>query len=356
MPFERPTLSALLERIRADFRGRLSISGPLVRRAMADVLAAVWAGGVHMLHGFLEWTSKQLFADTAERDYLLRIAAMYGITPTPATFASGNVTATGTNGVVIPLGTVLVYAEGITFITTAAATIASGTVVVPIVAVLAGVSHNITAGLTLTFQTPIAGVNSTVTVNSPGIAGGNDQESTEGTRNRLLLRLQDPPEGGAAQDYEAWALAVAGVTRAWVYSNENGLGTVVVRFVRDNDSGSIFPDAGEVTAVQTALNAERPITAAVTAAAPTALTVNFTIDPTPDTTAIRTAITAELADLLIREAEPGDGVGRGTILLSQIRTAIGVAEGVTDFTLTVPSANVVPTLGQLAVMGTITWV
>ena len=65
---------------------------------MADTMAQVWSGAVHMTHGHLDWLSKQLFADTAIREFLLRIAAMYGITPTAATFASGTTEATGVNG------------------------------------------------------------------------------------------------------------------------------------------------------------------------------------------------------------------------------------------------------------------
>lgn len=354
MPFARPTLAALIIRIGADLRGRLEVTGPILRRAMADVLSAVWAGGVHTLHGYLEWLSRQLFGDTAEREALLRMAALYGITPTAATYASGNVTATGTNGTVIPAETILRLDEASSYRVTTGQTIAAGTATLPVEAVLAGEDGNLAEAATLSFESPIAGVNSTATVATGGITGGNDEEGTEELRDRYLLRLREPPEGGADQDYEAWALAVAGVTRAWVYPIENGLGTVVVRFVRDGDV-SIFPDAGEVTAVQTALDAERPITAEVTAAAPSDLPVDFTIALTPDTTDTRAAVEAELADLLERVAEPGDGAGRGTILLSAIRTAIGVAEGVTDYTLTVPSADVVPAVGELATVGAFTW-
>lgn len=355
MPFDRPTLSALAARVRSDFRGRLSIAGPLVRRAMADVVAIVWAGGVHMLHGHLEWLGKQLFADTSERDYLLRQAAMYGITPTPASFAIGQAAATGVNGSIIPEDTILVLDAGITYRVTADATIALGTATLELEAVLAGTAANVGAGATLSFESPVAGVDADATVGVDGITGGNDEEGTEGTRDRLILRLQEPPMGGADQDYEAWALAVAGVTRAWVYPVENGLGTVVVRFVMD-DRPDIFPLAGDVTAVQEKLDAERPITAEVTAEAPTPLEVDFEIAVTPNTVAVQDAVEAELVDLLRREAEPGDGLGRGTIKLSKILTAIGVAEGIEDFVLTDPAADVVPGVGELPVMGTITWV
>lgn len=354
MPFTRPTLAELITRVGGDLRGRLEVAGPILRRAMADVLSSVWAGVNHTLYGYLDWLAKQLFGDTAEREALLRMASLYGITPTAATFATGNVTATGTNGSVIPAETILRLDAVTSYRVTTEQTIAVGTATLPVQAVLAGDDANLVEGATLSFENPIAGVTSTATVATGGITGGVDEEGTEELRDRYLLRLREPPEGGADQDYEAWALAVAGVTRAWVYPHELGLGTVVVRFVLDGEP-SIFPDAGDVAAVQLALEEQRPITAEVTAIAPTELAVAFTIDLTPDTSAIRAAVEAELTDLLARVGEPGDGVGRGTILLSQIRTAIGIAEGVEDYVLTVPAADVVPAVGELATVGVITW-
>jgi len=357
VPFARPTLAELITRVGADLRGRLEVDGPILRRAMADVLSAVWAGAVHTLFGYLDWLADQLFGDTAEREQLLRMAALYGITPTAATFATGNVTATGTNGTSIPAETILRLDAATSYRVTTGQVIAGGTATLPVEAVLAGVDANLAEAASLTFESPITGVNSTATVAVGDITGGVDEEGTEELRDRYLLRLREPPEGGADQDYEAWALAVAGVTRAWVYPHELGLGTVVVRFVLDDpDTGEVgFPTVGEVAAVQAALEAERPITAEVTAAAPVELAVAFTIALDPDNADTRAAVTAELKDLLRRDAEPGDGAGRGTILLSRIRTAIGVAEGVDDYTLTVPAADVVPAVGELPTVGTITW-
>lgn len=362
MPFARPTLAELIDRIRGDLRGRLEVDGPLLRRAMIDVLGAVWAAAVHTLYGFLDWLSRQLFGDTAEREQLLRKAALYGIFPAAATFAAGNVAALGVNGSVIPTDTILRLDAVTTYRVTSGQTIASGTATLPVVAVLAGAAANLVAGVALTFESPIPGVNAAAAVAPGGLAGGFDGDvgdaGTERVRARYLLRLQEPPEGGADQDYIGWALAAPGVgaTRAWTFPNELGLGTVVVRFVEDNNLVSIFPGPTDVAAVQAALDAQRPITAVPTATAPTSLAVAFTLHIVPDTTDTRAAVTAELVDLLQRVAEPGDGAGRGTVLISQIRTAIGVAEDVTDYTLTVPSADVVPGTGQLPTVGVITWV
>lgn len=358
MPFVRPTLAELIARIRGDLRGRLEIDGPLLRRAMADVLGAVWGGVVHTVYGLLAWLAEQLFADTAEREQLLRKAALYGITPTPAAFASGNVTATGTDGSSILAETIIRLDAATAYRVVTGQVIASGSATLPVVALLAGVAANLPEDAELTFESPVPGVNRTVVVAVDGIAGGVEEESTEEVRDRYKLRLQEPPEGGADQDYEAWALKVAGVTRVWVYPHELGLGTVVVRFVFDDpETGAVvFPDAPAVAAVQAALAAERPNTAEVTAAAPTALSVAFTIELDPDNADTRAAVTAELEDLLRRDAAPGNGAGKGVIKISKIRTAIGIAEGVDDYTLTVPSADVVPGVGQLPVVGVITWV
>lgn len=356
MPFARPTLATLIQRIRSDLRGRLSVGGPLLRKAMADVIAAVWGGTVHLLYGYLDWLARQLFVESAEREALLVRAKMWGIVPTPASFATGNVTATGTNGSAILAGTILRLDAATAYRVTTGATIVSGTATLAVIAELAGAAANLPAGAGLTFETAVPGVASAATVAAGGITGGVEEEGTEGVRDRLRLRIQEPPQGGATHDYVAWALAAPGVTRAWAFPRELGLGTVVVRAVLDEDPVSIIPDAGELATIQAALDAQRPITAVVTALAPTLAPVDFTIHLVPDTTDTRAAVTAELTDLLRRIAEPGDGAGRGTILISKIREAVTIATGVVDNTVTVPSADVVPAVGQLPTMGVITWV
>src|SRR5690606_34926900 len=150
-----------IDRVRSDLRGRLEIDGPLLRRAMVDVLGAVWGGAVHTLYGYLGWLSRQLFGDTAEREALIQKAAMYGITPVPATFASGDVTATGVDGSAIPADTILRLDAATAYRVTTGQVIASGTATLPVVAVLAGSDGNAPAGTVLTFESPIAGVDST---------------------------------------------------------------------------------------------------------------------------------------------------------------------------------------------------
>jgi uncharacterized phage protein gp47/JayE len=347
--FVRPTLGELVDRIQQDLQSRLGLASPILRRALVYVLARVLAGAVHMLHGHLEFLARQAFPDLSDGDFLIRQAALFGLSRKAAEYAFGNVTIAGTNGYVIPAGTVLLRADGAAYVMDADATISGGTATAAVTARDAGEDGNAAAGDPVSFESPIAGVNAAAVVAAGGLTNGSDQETVDSLRCRLLERLAEPPHGGNAADYVAWAKAVAGVTRAWCYPTESGAGTVVVRFVRDDDA-SIIPDSTEVAAVQTYIDERRPVTATVTVAAPTAVALNFTIHITPDSTATRAAVEAELRDLLRRDARPG-----GTILLSQIRVAIGVAEGVTDFTMASPVADVTRTTGQLTTFGTVTW-
>lgn len=348
MSFERPTLSELVDRVQTDFISRLSLVGALLRRSVILVLARVVAGAAHMLHGHLDWLSRQLFPDTSDAEFLVRQGGLFGVTKTPAAYAQGLVTFIGTEGTIIPEATILVRSDGVTYTTNDIDVISGGNVDTLVTATVAALDGDCDAGTLLTLESPITGLNSTVTVTA-GLTSGADEESDEDYRVRVLERMAEPPRGGTEADYIAWAKEVSGVTRAWVYPEELGAGTVLVRFVRDDDA-SIIPDAGEVADVQAKLDEEAPAHAAPTAFAPSADALAMTIHIVPDTSDLRTAVTAELTDLLLRTSEPGV-----TTLRSGLLTAIGSTVGITDYSLTVPAADTTHTANQLATLGVITW-
>ncbi len=351
MPFNRPSLPDLIERAAGDVETRLPGTDARLRRSNLGVLSRVHAGAIHGLYGYLDWLAIQLMPDTAEVEYLNRWASIWGVTRKAAVKATGSVTFTGTDGSVIPAGTLLQRSDAVEFTTDAEVTIAGGSAVAAVTASEGGAGGNTSANSTLTLVTPIAGVDSSATVDSGGLTNGADTESDTSLRARLLLRIQQPPHGGAKHDYNAWALEIADVTRVWISPNELGLGTVVVRFVVDDHPTSIIPDAAKVQEVQAHIDTERPVTAAVTAVAPTAVNLDLTISNlSPGTQAVKDAIQAELDDLLRREAEPG-----GTILISHVREAISIAAGETDHVLTSPTADITYNTGEIAVLGTITW-
>lgn len=350
MSFSRPTLAELVQRTRNDTLSRLSTDEAL-RRADAEVYARVFSGVAHGLYGFIDWVSRQILPDTSDLDILIRQASIWGVEQKPAAAATGSVTFSVQPGSVIPAGTLLQALDGQQYATTADAVVSLPNATAPVEAVAPGAAGNRAAGENMTLVSPVVGVQSVVVAGE--MSGGADLESEDDLRGRLIARIQQPPQGGCAYDYEAWALEIEGVTRAWVSPQELGLGTVTVRFVRDNDGtgSAIIPDAAEVAAVQSYIDSHRPVTAQVTVVAPAAVPLNFQIQGlTPNNATVQAAVQAELQDLLLREAVPG-----GTILLSHIRAAISAAAGETDYVLLSPSANVTNTTGNMSTMGTITW-
>jgi uncharacterized phage protein gp47/JayE len=350
MAFHRPTLAELVERIQQDLVSRLALESPILRRSVAYILARVIAGAAHMLHGHIAYLSRQVFPDQSDREFLLRQGALFGLTLRPAGYASRDVEFSGLPGMLIPKGTVLIRADGAEYTTNADAKIIARRAVVTVTARIAGAKGTLEQGESLSLRSPIAGVASTATVLADNAVDGSDEESIESFRARVIERMRSPPHGGNKADYEAWAKEIPGVTRAWCYPTEDGAGTVTVRFVRDDDDSPI-PDSGEVAVMQAHLEALAPVTAAVTALAPVASPLDVTVHIVPDTAATRAAVEAELRDLLRREAEPGK-----TVLLSRIRNAIGDAEGVADYTLTSPAADVTHATGHMAVLGVVTFV
>ena len=353
MPFERPSLETLVARIQTDIETRLPGVDARLRRTVERAVAYALGGASHGLHGHLAWLARQLFPDTAEDEYLDRWASIWlGENPRkPAVKAEGPFTAAGTDGSVIEADAQWRRSDGATFSVVDEATIAAGTAALTIRADEPGAAGNTDAGTTLSLVSPIEGVDSEGVVASGGLVDGVERESNTALQARVLARIQKPPKGGGIGDYEAWALEVSGVTRAWEFPGLLGLGTVSLYFVTDDEAGGPIPSASKVTAVQAYLDAKAPVTAKVYAFAPVALPVDYELPVTPATTAVRTAVEAEIADLFRREAEPG-----GTLLISHQREAISLAAGETDHTLTTPTADTAAGTGVLPVVGAFSWV
>lgn len=349
MPFNRPSLTQLIERARADLDAWLPGADSRLRAAVLDVLVRMHSGGMHGLYGYLDYLSEQIIPDTADAEHMARWASIWGIQRKSAIAATGTATGTGTNGTIIPGATVLVRADGARFLTNAAAVVVLGIVSVAVTAEDAGAIGNCPTGQALTLASPIAGIASQMTVASPGLSGGTAEEADAELLARLLLRIRNPPHGGNATDYKQWALAVPEVTRAWVYPNWLGAGTVGVAFVIDGRVDPI-PLPADVTAVQTAIDADRPVTASVTVFAPIAVPLTVSIAAQPPTPEVEATITAELRDLLFREAEPG-----GVLLVSHIREAISIAPGEYDHVLISPIANLQAGAGEMFVFAGVDW-
>ncbi|AWY39410.1 baseplate J protein [Pseudomonas putida] len=345
MPFETPSLPALISRTQAD------LASDSLRRSDAQVLARTLSGTAYGLYGYLDWIVEQILPDRADEETLERIAALRLNQPRKAAqSAEGMVSFSAAAGVPLDAGVVLQAGDGRTYKVANGITTVAGINSVTITAVDAGPLGNADAGLALTLVQPVAGITNTFTVMPPGLAGGIARESVELLRARVVRSYRVIPHGGSADDYETWALEVAGITRAWCRRNYMGPGTVGLFVMRDGDVEPV-PNPTQLAEVKTYIEPLRPVTAELYVLAPVKVLVPYTIHAVPDTSAVRAAIQAQLIDLHAREAGLGE-----KLLRTHIAEAVSGSSGESDHVLISPAADVVAATNQLLIFGGITWV
>ena len=351
MPFNRPTLRQLVERNKSAIESELEGVDPRFRWSASGAIATANSGAHHELFGFLAWIARQAFPDTVEDAELERQAAPWGITRIPAQFATGRLLVTGADGTAVPAGTRWRRADGVEAVSLQETRVAAGTATIDARARVSGAIGNTVVDTQFTLVSPIAGIVARGRA-STAFSGGADIESDDSLRQRWIQRRTMPPRGGTASDYELWANAGhPAVTRAWSRPLARGLGTVDVYIMTDNATANGIPSAQVVNAVQSYINGLRPVTADVRVIAPAPVAFDVTLSSvTPDTDAVRAAINAEIADLVLRDSQPG-----GTILVSHVREAVSIAQGETDHRLVSPVADITVNANQISVFGTVTF-
>jgi len=367
MAFNRPTLKQIVDRIKADFKSGLSLS-TIIRRSFLDVMAKAYGAASHVLHGFIAFAVRQLFTDTMDIEFLIRDGTIFGVPRNEAVFAELNITITGTTGGTLLQGRPYQRSDGVQYGLKADVIVpAAGDAPGIIVALVADDASNLDDGSIVSLTSPEAGVVSDAVVDTPdGTAvEGEDQEGIEDYRIRVLERKQAPPAGGKVTDYIAFAKTVTGVTRVWVSPGLLGEGTVGVYFVEDGEI-PIFPSAPKIAEVLIAVNEQKPVTADAFVISPIERSVDVEIQIKPNTAAVQAAVTAELQDMIFREAQVADaadpdkvgtgGTFSGDIPLSKYNEAISLADGEEDHILNLPAADVEAATGELVSLGAVTFI
>lgn len=343
--------------------------------AIQGTIASVWAntftviGKVMALLDFEHeqrraWLYDQIFSSSAAEQWLERHGFELGLTRAPATKALGTATFPATSGTVVPAGLVLTRGDGLVYVTLATATAAGSTVTVSVEADLAGDAGNLAAGETLardaTVSLPSLAAQGAVdaATDGSGLSGGADREALESFRARVLARKRNPPRGGSASDFEAWAHEALPVVRGvYVDSFLDEQRAVWVAFtVTDQPDG--IPTAGQVAIVQAYLDdpVRRPVTARVFVMAPIAEPVAVTVrDLTPDTADVRLNVAAEVAAVFLDRAHPSTPSRPFTLQSDWISEAVSRATGEDSHDLVAPADDVTFAVLHLPVLGTLTF-
>lgn len=239
----------------------------------------ILAGEVFNLCSNIQWLKNQLFATTAQNEYLDYHAEERGLKRKHSLKAKGEVLFaleyTINSDVLIPKGTVVSTSDEtpLRFITTRDGVIKSGSVnvKVPVEAEYGGKKYNVATGKIDCANTAVQNV--ILIYNPAPITGGSDEENDEKLRERLLYIHNHHNNSTNTAYYKNLAHSVPGVYSVGVIPKERGVGTINVYINREGQDAS----TELIDQVQQLLSTEREVNVNVQVRSATRTNVNVHI-------------------------------------------------------------------------------
>jgi uncharacterized phage protein gp47/JayE len=342
------SVEAGILRIRPDADAAAVSRGVRKKEGMWAQLGRAFSLELREAHDHLAWWGRQYFPDTAEEEFVLRHASIWGIEQRGKTKAVGSILIEGVAGTPLPSGLQFSASNAVIYETTAIATIGvAGTVTVAGAAVSAGSDGNLESGVQVTVVTPFPEI-SKATI-ATAFEGGADEQTPAEIQAATLERIRRPPHGGAAFDYPTWVAEVASVKAVSVIEEWIGRGSVGIAVIVHNDDGSPrVPTSIELDAIQDHLGGvgsqtgTRPVTARVIVTPGAIRTLALTVRLRPDTLLTRAAVTDAWARYVATIGDEEDEQNASPIgaLIepSRISEAISAASGEYAHDLILPAA------------------
>lgn len=262
-----PTLSQLYSGVLNDLETEYGINISLVQKVALRAIAAVQAGKLWLLYKFIAFVQKNIWPDTADPEAsggtLERFGRVrLGRNPRAAVAGQYRVSVTGTISAVIPAQAVFKSDDtslhpGFLFILDNAHTLltaASDTIILR--ALTGGVEAKLAVGNTLTSVSPIANVDSVVTVTVEEIQPL-AAESLSAYRQAILDSFRLEAQGGAATDYRIWAADAQGVAKVYPYAKDgetNANDIYVEATIADSTDGKGTPSQAILDDVEAVVN------------------------------------------------------------------------------------------------------
>ena len=340
------SVEELYREMTRDFAGRTGVtmvdSCDLAARMYA-LAAQIYALQVHS-----DWVRRQCFPQTAVGENLDHHAKMRSLERKNATCAQGVVRffAGEASELVrtIPKGTICMTPGLVRFETQTVGNLLAGEmwVDVPVRAAEAGIAGNAAAG-TVT-EMAVAPVGIVSCTNPEGITGGVDEEDDESLRERVLHSFRYLPNGANAAYYRQLAMADDEVAQAVVVPRPRGVGSVDV--VVASPAG--VPGEELLNRLQQALDKEREIAVNLVVRAPETVEVKVAVE-----VAAGKGYEAETVRERVKTALEGYFSGEllgENLLLAKLGSVIYGCEGVENYRINLPAADVAVEQAQLPVL------
>ena len=319
-----------------------------------DLAVRLWAVAAQLqaLEIQADWVLNQSFPQTAQGMYLDYQGQMRGLKRLPATKAVGtlrfSVDMAPVSDIVIPVGSACMTAEEVRFHTTEEVILKAGTLSVdaPAEALEGGSSGNAASGMiTVMTACPMAVTGCT---NPKAFSGGSDEEEDETFRKRILASYQRLPNGANAAWYEQTAMNYGGVAAARAVGRARGIGTVDVYVATEQG----LPEEELLTGLQAELQAKREIAVDVAVKAPSIQDVNVTVAVAPENGNAFGEVKAAVEQCIVSFFN-GKLLGK-PVRLAELGSMIYALDGVANYRITAPTADVVANDTLLPILGTLT--
>jgi len=338
------TVEELYSDMQADFTARtgmeISPGGDLSARLYAA------AAQIYSLYVQADWVNRQCFPQTAQGEYLDHHAQLRALERKKATKAQGTVRFFGdgasTADRAVPSGTVCMTPGLVRFETACDAVLEAGTshVDVPVRAVEPGSAGNVIAGSVCSLSAAPIGV--TGCTNPQAMTGGADAEDDEQLRARILDSFLRLPNGANRAFYEQGALSFDEVAAAVALPRNRGVGTVDVVVA----AAQGVPEQALLERINEYFQERREIAVDVSVLAPETVPVDISVqiesgDPERTVSQVRQ---------VLREWFSGQRLGQN-VLRAKLGSLIFAVDGVENYVLTEPAADIAVGKAQLPVLG-----
>lgn len=263
--FPVPSLSEFRDTVVAVFRSFFPDRNIASKRSVHGRRASVLAAVGTTLHRHVDSVGKEVLPTTApDGGPIQEWGKPYSVVPKGATGArkAAALRIYGIAAATIDDGEELVHPESQLRFRTVGAYVIPGVapfyVDADVEATSTGSATRLTKDSTLEFLVTPANIETQATLVKDLDEDGTDAEQFGPYRQRVLDAMGKPPSGGNQADFEAWALAIPGISKARVYENRAGLGTTDVAVLHSGTGAARIPSVGTRAAVLAYLKGKAP--------------------------------------------------------------------------------------------------
>lgn len=232
-----PKIKDLYDGVLADLEASVDITIPLFGKVFLRGLAAVQAAKLKTLYLVAAILQRNIFPDTAQPENVGGTLERFGRVklgrnPFSAVPGEYTVSLTGTTGGIVPEGQVFKSDDdslnpGFLFILDEEYEMPGSSGSITLRALTPGTESKLEVGNKLTATSPIAEVDSQVTVTVEAVAPS-AEEGIEDYRTKVLNSFRIEAQGGASADYRLWSQDAQGVKNTYIFAKSGEVNAVNV--------------------------------------------------------------------------------------------------------------------------------